>query len=261
MNNEKVEIIKSFKQCVIEGVNRKKTIENHKKRFKLNDDDIDWIIAACNFKTKPKDLDYSTFYKNKICSIATPITTSRAQIYYIDNFLTPIDCKLLVGVIEQDAKRALTVSGLSDKRTSSINSFRYTEHSFYLSIEKKISNLMDLPLSQSEIIQGQKYEIGQFFKPHWDSFSKEIVNYEDFVVWQGQRTWTNMVYLNDVEDGGETYFPDLDIKVKPKKGMLLSWNNLNKDGTRNVLTKHEALPPKSGEKFIITKWWRSWSPV
>ena len=38
MNNEKVEIIKSFKQCVIEGVNRKKTIENHKKRFKLNDD-------------------------------------------------------------------------------------------------------------------------------------------------------------------------------------------------------------------------------
>ena len=43
--------------------------------------------------------------------------------------------------------------------------------------------------------------------------------------------------------------------------MLLTWNNLNKDGTRNVATKHEALPPKSGKKYIITKWWRSWSPV
>ena len=35
--------------------------------------------------------------------------------------------------------------------------------------------------------------------------------------------------------------------------MLLTWNNLNKDGTRNVSTKHEALPPTSGKKYIITK--------
>ena len=261
MIKKKQEIIKSFKQYAVEGINRKTTIDSHKKRFKLKNEDIEWIIAACNFKPVPKDIDYLTFYNNQICSIATPITTSKAQIYCIENFLTPTDCKLLIGVIEQDAKRAITVSGLSDKRTSSLSSLRYMEHPFYLSIERKLTDLMNLHPYQSETIQGQKYEIDQFYKPHWDSFSKDITNVEDFLVWQGQRTWTNMVYLNDVEEGGETHFPDLNIKVKPKKGMLLTWNNLNKDGTRNVATKHEALPPKSGKKYIITKWWRSWSPV
>ena len=33
------------------------------------------------------------------------------------------------------------------------------------------------------------------------------------------------------------------------------------DGTNNVKTIHEALPPTSGKKYIITKWWRSWSPI
>jgi prolyl 4-hydroxylase len=261
MTNRKKQIIQSFRQYAVEGINRATTIESHKKRYNLKNQDIDWIIAACDFKTAPKDINYLDFYNNQICSIGTPITTSKAQIYCIENFLTPIDCKLLIGVIEQDAVRAKTVSGLSDKRTSSLSSLRYVEHSFYLSIEKKLTSLMGLHPFQSETIQGQKYEIGEFYKPHWDSFSKDIVNYEDFVVWQGQRTWTNMVYLNDVDEGGETNFPDLKIKVKPKKGMLLGWNNLNKDGKRNVLTRHEALPPKSGKKYIITKWWRSFSPL
>ena len=26
-------------------------------------------------------------------------------------------------------------------------------------------------------------------------------------------------------------------------------------------TKHEALPPLKGSKYIITKWWRSWSLI
>ena len=33
----------------------------------------------------------------------------------------------------------------------------------------------------------------------------------------GQRTWTTMMYLNDVSEGGETYFKHLKLKVKPEK--------------------------------------------
>ena len=42
----------------------------------------------------------------------------------------------------------------------------------------------------------------------------------------GQRTWTTMIYLNDVEKGGETYFKHLKLKIKPEKGLLIAWNNL-----------------------------------
>ena len=42
---------------------------------------------------------------------------------------------------------------------------------------------------------------------------------------------------------------------------LEAWNNLYIDGTSNQNTLHEALPPKSGKKYIITKWWRSWNLI
>ena len=48
----------------------------------------------------------------------------------------------------------------------------------------------------------------------------------------------------------------LGIKLKPKAGTLIAWNNLNKDGSTNTYTEHEALPPTSGKKYILTKWWR-----
>ena len=33
----------------------------------------------------------------------------------------------------------------------------------------------------------------------------------------GQRTWTTMIYLNDVEEGGETYFKYLNLKKLNQK--------------------------------------------
>lgn len=64
----------------------------------------------------------------------------------------------------------------------------------------------------------------------------------------GHRTVTFLFYLNDVEEGGETTFPE--FKVKPKKGSLLlfpaTWNYV-----------HSANIPKSNDKYIITGWmWR-----
>ena len=70
-----------------------------------------------------------------------------------------------------------------------------------------------------------------------------------------------MLYLNDVEEGGETYFKHLNLKIKPKKGLLIGWNNLYKNGFPNYKTMHEALPPLIKSKYIITKWWRSWSLI
>ena len=85
--------------------------------------------------------------------------------------------------------------------------------------------------------------------------------FKTYCEWMGQRTWTTMVYLNDVEEGGETYFKHLKLKIKPQKGLLLAWNNLFFNGIPNYKTLHEALPPISGDKYIITKWWRSWSLI
>lgn len=56
-----------------------------------------------------------------------------------------------------------------------------------------------------------------------------------------------MTYLNDVEDGGETYFSHYDVEVKPKKGLTLiwpaEWTHAHKG---NVLRKNS--------KYMITGW-------
>ena len=66
-----------------------------------------------------------------------------------------------------------------------------------------------------------------------------------------------MVYLNDVESGGETEFVRLKKTIKPKKGTAIIWNSLNKDGSDNHNTLHQAHPVRSGFKSIITKWFRT----
>ena len=38
----------------------------------------------------------------------------------------------------------------------------------------------------------------------------------------GQRTWTAMIYLNDVAEGGATWFPTAGIRVAPRAGSSTS---------------------------------------
>jgi hypothetical protein len=56
-----------------------------------------------------------------------------------------------------------------------------------------------------------------------------------------------MMYLNDVDDGGETEFLYQSKRYKPVKGRVLIWPA----GFTHV---HRGNPPLSGEKYIATSW-------
>jgi prolyl 4-hydroxylase len=73
----------------------------------------------------------------------------------------------------------------------------------------------------------------------------------------GQRSWTAMVYLNDVEAGGVTRFTQLGVSIAPQRGALLLWNNADRDGVPTKATSHAALPVERGVKYVITKWFRT----
>lgn len=62
------------------------------------------------------------------------------------------------------------------------------------------------------------------------------------------RVFSAVLYLNDVEDGGETYFKYFDFKVKPKAGNLIIF-------PADYAYTHAALPPISGDKFAIVTWY------
>lgn len=65
---------------------------------------------------------------------------------------------------------------------------------------------------------------------------------------------TVLVYLQDVDKGGETKFPKLGISVKPRKGRLLVWNNMDPDGRCDPTSIHNAAKVVDGKKVIIQRW-------
>ena len=64
---------------------------------------------------------------------------------------------------------------------------------------------------------------------------------------QGSRLLLVMVYLNDVQEGGETEFLYQSLRVKPKKGTLV----ICPSGFTHT---HRGNPPLSGDKFMINGW-------
>ncbi|MCZ4238108.1 2OG-Fe(II) oxygenase, partial [Staphylococcus equorum] len=78
-----------------------------------------------------------------------------------------------------------------------------------------------------------RYMPGQEFKPHNDWFYTSEDYWKSERKRGGQRSWTAMIFLNAVEAGGETHFTEVEIKIPPKPGVLLTWNNALPDGSPN----------------------------
>ena len=61
------------------------------------------------------------------------------------------------------------------------------------------------------------------------------------------RAFVYSVYLNDVEEGGETEFLHFSKRVKPKTGRIVIW-------PAAFPYVHRGNSPLSGEKYILTSW-------
>ena len=67
---------------------------------------------------------------------------------------------------------------------------------------------------------------------------------------------TLFLYLNDVEEGGETRFTNLNLDVKPRRGRAILWPSvLGEDpNVRDFRTEHEALTVVKGVKYGANAW-------
>ena len=84
----------------------------------------------------------------------------------------------------------------------------------------------------------QKYLVGEHFKGiHSERTSITVLH----------RMFAFMTYLNDVDDGGETFFSHYDIKIKPETGKTLIW-------PAEWTHAHAGNIVKSGKKYIVTGW-------
>ena len=102
-----------------------------------------------------------------------------------------------------------------------------------------------IPANHSEDFQILKYEPGQFYRQHHDYIGHQRDRQS------GPRMLTFFLYLSDVEEGGATNFPDLEIAVKPKVGRALLWPSVldSNPFDKEDRTEHEAQDVIKGLKY------------
>ena len=117
-------------------------------------------------------------------------------------------------------------------------------------VVRRMENLTDIPDNFAEHFQLLRYQQGQFYGKHHD-YSGHIKDRAE-----GVRILTVFFYLNTVEAGGGTHFPQLDITVMPRKGRALLWPSVLNDAPNEVdsRTEHEALPVEKGIKYGANAW-------
>jgi prolyl 4-hydroxylase len=190
------------------------------------------------------------------------IPSDALDIYIVRDFLAPEDCAGLVEMIDawRTPSQLLAPAADPEFRTSESCNLDPGDP-FVRHIEARLTALMGIEPSHGETIQGQRYAPGQRFKTHHDFFLTDQPYWEEMDRTGGQRTWTAMVFLNAPEEGGATFFEQAGVRVTPKPGNLLAWNNLDSTGAPNFASLHEGMPVTQGVKYIITKWYRErpWS--
>ena len=135
-------------------------------------------------------------------------------------------------------------------------------------VEQRIAELTMVPVENGEGFQILRYTVGQKYEAHFDYFSDK---------WNarpesgGNRVATLLMYLSDVEEGGETVFPSSPrpvhqtgdgwsscaqrgLAVKPRKGDALLFFSLDLKGQLDSASLHAGCPVIKGTKWSATKW-------
>jgi len=183
------------------------------------------------------------------------VLNKKPLIFTIDNFLTDKECDLFIQHCSEKMERAQIGTGDKSKvsgiRTGSVYFLKYLEEPQFFDIFKKISMILNKPgRNFDQFFQVIHYYPDEEYKVHVDPSGERNKN-------EGiqHRKFTTLFYLNDVAEGGETEFPKLGLKVAPKKGRLIYFENYDKEGKITWQSSHKSLPVIKGEKWAFNLWY------
>ncbi len=130
-------------------------------------------------------------------------------------------------------------------RDSSSVALSRTSSSLINSIYARCAELACVDVTRIETLQCVRYNDSQMFKPHFDAG----INLS--------RMTTLLIYLNDDFEGGYTWFPIVDLFIKPVAGSCLQFKSCDIHGRIFWQSEHSGTPVHSGTKYAINAWIKS----
>lgn len=208
-------------------------------------------------------------------SIPFQVLSWKPRALYFPNFATAEQCQAIIERAKVNLKPSAlalrqgeTAESTQGTRTSSGTFVSASEESTGALefVEKKIARATMIPRTHGEAFNILRYELGQKYDSHYDVF-----NPAEYGPQTSQRIASFLLYLSDVEEGGETMFPFenganmgdgydykqcVGLKVKPRKGDGLLFYSVFPNGTIDQTSLHGSCPVTKGEKWVATKWIR-----
>ncbi|KAG2494063.1 hypothetical protein HYH03_007706 [Edaphochlamys debaryana] len=198
--------------------------------------------------------------------------------YLFHNFLSKAERAHIVRLAAPRIKRSTVVGSdgegvVDDIRTSYGMFIRRMHDPIIARIERRISLWTHLPVENQEDIQVLRYAHGQTYGAHYDSGDSSL---EPGPKW---RLATMLLYLSDVEEGGETAFPHNSewydpalpaaiekargpfsecakghVAAKPKAGDAVLFYSFYPNNTMDPAAMHTGCPVLKGVKWAAPVW-------
>ena len=204
-------------------------------------------------------------YPKKIADNVTMFSNDPI-VYVVNDFLSDDECDAFIHASEGKLKPSTVIGPdepiFHESRTSDNCWIEHDANDIIHEVSKRFSILVQMPIRNAEQYQLVYYKKGAQYKPHLDSFDYETEDGKKNWEPGGQRMITVIAYLNDVEEGGETGFPKLDVNIPAKKGNAVVFHNTlpNDPGAThpriNPKSLHGGMPVIKGEKWMVNLWFR-----
>ena len=178
-----------------------------------------------------------------------------------DNYITPEDCNIAIKLYEDQNKFNNTVNRIGSENASVLakQDQQFFAASFNLDVWweslKPMMHNFDLAWTHYVKNTGALDAYGVPF--HFTNLKiQKTLPTEGFHTWHIEhgkgfdnepRAFVFSIYLNDIEEGGETEFLNFSKRVKPKTGRIVIW-------PAGFPYVHRGNPPLAGEKYILTSW-------
>jgi TPR repeat protein len=184
------------------------------------------------------------------------------RIESLDRFLPLWVCDYVIGMAAPMLSRGKVVDehggeSVREERSNAVMTFGLADSDFLLEmVNLRTARAVDMPPENAEGLGVLHYLPGESYAPHADYIPDTPENAAQLAE-RGQRARTLLIYLNEEFTGGETAFPHLNLRFKPPAGAALIFHNVNALGLINAETLHAGMPPTSGQKWLISKWFRT----
>ncbi|MEI9937372.1 MAG: 2OG-Fe(II) oxygenase [Pseudomonadota bacterium] len=186
----------------------------------------------------------------------------RPVVVVLGDVFSPEECAELIELARPRLVPSTIVNPYSGQdevaaqRTSLGMFFRLEETPLIAKLDRRVAELMQLPLENGEGFQVLHYPAGAEAAPHFDFLAPSNDANRASLARSGQRVSTLITYLNEVESGGATTFPKAGLTVLPVRGNAVYFEYCDQSSQLDHRSLHAGAPVQRGEKWVATKWMR-----